>query len=273
MNVAERKAGFTLIELLVVIAIIAVLAALLVPGLRSARERARAMACASNLRQLGIAFYGYDQDHGRLPALANAVTKSGWFFDVLPYMGRERPDPAVNHWARFGYTGDRAPRLMPCPSRPVEKFYVMSYGVSYWTIFAYYDPSWPPDTSAYNGSAQLVNVPANVFLAADVKNEYNVIGSGGPGRSEILTPKGNGSSWDLNTDTDFDGVDDSSAGELAGGVGQYNGIYPLHNEGANFLFASGSVELIPIKEWARNRGGMWGVEGRAWPDGDPNYYK
>ena len=162
---------------------------------------------------------------------------------------------------------------MPCPSRPVERYYVMSYGVSYWTIFAYYDPSWPSDVSAYNGSAQLVNIPHNVFIAADVKNEYNVIGSGGPGRSEILIPKGNGSSWDLNTDTDNDGVNDSASGELLGGVGQYNGIYPIHGGSANFLFAGGSVQPLPIKDWALNKGGMWGINGRAWSDGDPDYNK
>ena len=55
---------------------------------------------------------------------------------------------------------------------------------------------------------------------------------------------------------------------------EYNGIYALHNRGANSLFTSGSVKLIPIKEWARNRGGMWGGgEGCARPGGDPNYYK
>lgn len=60
-------AGFSLIELLTVIAIIGILAAILIPVVGKARESARQVACASNVRQIGQAMHLYHDDHGRFP--------------------------------------------------------------------------------------------------------------------------------------------------------------------------------------------------------------
>jgi len=59
----SRKSGFTLIELLVVIAIIAILAAILFPVFAQAREKARAISCLSNTKQIGLASLMYAQDY------------------------------------------------------------------------------------------------------------------------------------------------------------------------------------------------------------------
>jgi prepilin-type N-terminal cleavage/methylation domain-containing protein/prepilin-type processing-associated H-X9-DG protein len=68
------KRGFTLIELLVVVAIISLLAAILFPVFMRARENARRVSCASNMKQLGLGLIQYTQDYDeRMPSMATGI--------------------------------------------------------------------------------------------------------------------------------------------------------------------------------------------------------
>src|SRR5258705_525016 len=89
-----KKSGFTLIELLVVIAIIAILAALLLPALGRAKDKAKSVHCLSNMRQWGLATVMYMADsQDKLPLFGDAFpatpTMTYWFQKLAPYIVKQ----------------------------------------------------------------------------------------------------------------------------------------------------------------------------------------
>jgi prepilin-type N-terminal cleavage/methylation domain-containing protein/prepilin-type processing-associated H-X9-DG protein len=159
----SKRNGFTLIELLVVIAIIAILAAILFPVFAQAREKARAISCLSNIRQIGLANRMYIQDYDeKLPWTGN------WFAACTSFAGFPPEYDASNQWAIDAQEIDlllnpyiKNTNLWFCPdcnkacatvfstntcpgSIPTEQNVRQSYYWMHWTFPAYPVSSTPP---------------------------------------------------------------------------------------------------------------------------------
>jgi prepilin-type N-terminal cleavage/methylation domain-containing protein len=220
-------AAFTLVELLVVIAIIAVLAALLLPALSGARDKARAAQCVSNLRQWGLSYRHYADDNGdSLPRRGQGVQTltqidrpEDWFNALPPYFNSPSyrslfaanqklkahvnsvficpaaEDPGSNHFLPYGMNMNLCPWILPVQTkfaevaRPSQVVAMADAPGPYASTF--------PSTKPYSVLARHSGRSTILFLAGQVGSftgKYIGCGVGDPRRDDVR--------WLTDTDSD-----------------------------------------------------------------------
>jgi prepilin-type N-terminal cleavage/methylation domain-containing protein len=140
-----RRQAFSLIELLVVIAIIAILAAMLLPGLARAKHQAQDVKCLSNLKQIAAAGQMYMNDTGQMILYCNTNDMSSWRGKLRPYCTMTdlqicpATQPPIKETPANGTSMGSAPYAWGAwpPDSPVAE--IGSYSINGWLLS--YDPN------------------------------------------------------------------------------------------------------------------------------------
>jgi prepilin-type N-terminal cleavage/methylation domain-containing protein/prepilin-type processing-associated H-X9-DG protein len=164
-----REEAFTLIELLVVLAIITILAALLLPGLASAREKGRRTVCLSNARQIALGIQMYAQDHdGRIPfgPMAPPFTNPNNFY---PSTGAPTSLLSLQNGSPVGlglmlqHHLAAQPRVLFCPSadQPLDTEAELAKVGTYQSQSSYY--------YRHGGNTDLFDAPGSTNLSPNLR--------------------------------------------------------------------------------------------------------
>jgi len=187
-----KTKGFTLIELLVVIAIIAILAAILFPVFAKVREKARAISCLSNSKQMGLAMMQYVQDNEETYPICvdQSVTTDGvsdhnlyWVHRIYPYVKSvsvfacpDQPSsPGVFGTGNYAYPSDPsvpgAVQGYPLPGVIHESYSANDHVLAPW---------WYPAITMAS-----IDAPANKIMIAETKSFSDMAGPWWSGSSDF----------------------------------------------------------------------------------------
>lgn len=250
-RILRKAAAFTLVELLVVIGIIALLIAILLPSLQRARDAANAVACASNMRQYGMAVIQYANDNkGYFPVFqdnANTnVPESNWWNALAPYLHQPKNLDPDYYTSMYGNLNDTK-KIRGCPADPDNVALGPNYGGGRTADRYHYAPfvigrSYGPTSESWGMKISEVYHPASWIMFAETHSPYYI----------VYTPNG----WSFSADSDGDGILDTYSYWL--GWNNFNGGSPkVHHGYSNLLFCDGHVSLIPYKEWINVDNGYW----------------
>jgi prepilin-type N-terminal cleavage/methylation domain-containing protein/prepilin-type processing-associated H-X9-DG protein len=273
------RGAFTLIELLVVVAIIAVLAALLLPALASAKDKAWRIKCASNMKQLGVGFELFTADHSeKYPPTSYSTGAYQYQMTWDDYIHRYIGGTDTKADLQLGITAAAfVPQLLKCPadritittnyatfaarrtyalnwagpnyvmSSPSASLPPASYGVGIYLDIG--DGSLPPDDPpGYRSS--VVQDPTGTILLAEEPNARNIAGNDWP--SFCAGPGPTAPSM-----VSLDCVQVSTDGANFGAAS-----YGLHSKRFNYLFHDGHVSILRQTDTTgkgslANPKGMW----------------